>query len=237
MINFLKILEENFQYKKNNRKLSMLEIHAKFLGTRIIKKIGSIKPRHNQIYSFLLNELDPYKIEDIYKKRIKNKQDLKLFLNVISEKVFGHFNIKMPKDYVYMIVNKYPVSEYIHSEDEYGDVYMQRSIEEQTEYQKYISKHKNGHEQSLNRTVGKEQEKRKHQNFVPFVKTNKKNPYVSDVVNKAEKSSRILTQSDMMDISLKYNIDFNDRHEKTIKGKTGMILTPLPNGSWKLHHK
>lgn len=110
-------------------------------------------------------------------------------------------------------------------------------LNEQTEYQKYIGSHKNSHEQSLGRTLGLKQNQRKHQNFVPNVRKDKINPYKSDVANIAEKAAKILTPIDMQELKNIYNIDFSDRRVKTIKGKTGMILTPLPNGSWQLSHK
>lgn len=109
-----------------------------------------------------------------------------------------------------------------------------------TPYQKYNQVHKNSnsHMHSKNRTTGTDQEKRKSQNIVPDVrKDSLKKPYKNNVVNKAQSSKVILTPIQMQQIEHDYQIDFNDKRKKTIKGKTNMILTPLKNGQWQLERK
>lgn len=108
-----------------------------------------------------------------------------------------------------------------------------------TEFQKYTSNHIKPHSQSLSRSTGKNQENRKSLKMTPDVRHKKQNPYQSDVMNKAEKEPKILTPKDMqeLDNSLPQPIDWNDRRIKSPKGKTGMILTPLPSGAWQLSHK
>lgn len=132
------------------------------------------------------------------------------------------------------------------SEDVYSDI--DSPVENQvriegvnpymTQSQKYNQEHPNqsGHQHSMRRTTGNDLS-RKKKTMVPAVRKNMKTPYKSDVVNKAQTQSRILTPIEIQRIEHDYNIDFSDRRIKTIKGKTNMILTPLKNGGWKLEHK
>ena len=90
--------------------------------------------------------------------------------------------------------------------------------------------------QGLKRTTEMPHE-RKTLGMVGKVHMKKKNPYIADVANKAQTKSKILTPIEIQQISDGYNIDFDDRRVKTIKGKTNMILTPLKNGGWKLEHR
>ena len=107
-----------------------------------------------------------------------------------------------------------------------------------TQSQKYTQKHpnRNGHQHSMRRTTGNDID-RQGKKMVPAVRKDLKNPYSVNVVNKAQTGSKILTPIETKEISDNYNIDFDDRRVKTIKGKTNMILTPLKNGGWKLEHR
>ena len=107
-----------------------------------------------------------------------------------------------------------------------------------TQSQKYTQDHPNqdGHQHSMRRTTGNDID-RQRKTMVPSVRKDLKNPYIADVANKAQTKSKILTPIEIQQISDGYNIDFDDRRVKTIKGKTNMILTPLKNGGWKLEHR
>jgi len=120
--------------------------------------------------------------------------------------------------------------------DTFNPVY---GIRENTEILKYNSAHKKPHAQSLSRTVGTNQENRNNLSMTTKVQSQKQNPYEADVMNRAEESPVILTPKDMKEIDsfLPEPIDWNDRRVKSPKGKTGMILTPLNNGGWKLSHQ
>jgi len=113
------------------------------------------------------------------------------------------------------------------------------NIKENTELLKYNSAHKKPHDQSLARTNGIGQEKRKTLGMTSKVESEKQDPYMANVMNRAEESPVILTPKDMEEINrFTYPpIDWNDRRVKSPKGKTGMILTPLLKGGWKLSHK
>ena len=78
---------------------------------------------------------------------------------------------------------------------------------------------------------------RKTLGMVGKIHMKKKNPYTADVANKAQTEAKILSPMEIQQIADGYNIDFDDRRVKTIKGKTNMILTPLKNGGWKLEHR
>lgn len=107
-----------------------------------------------------------------------------------------------------------------------------------TPFQKYQKNHpnQNGHQHSMRRTTGNDTE-RQTKEMVPNVRKNLRSPYKNDAVNKSQSQSKILTPIEIQQISNDYNIDFDDRRIKTIKGKTNMILTPLNNGGWKLEHR
>ena len=106
-----------------------------------------------------------------------------------------------------------------------------------TQAQKYDgARTETPHHQGLKRTTEMPHE-RKTLGMVGKVHMKKKNPYIADVANKAQTKSKILTPIEIQQISDGYNIDFDDRRVKTIKGKTNMILTPLKNGGWKLEHR
>jgi len=109
-----------------------------------------------------------------------------------------------------------------------------------TRHQEYTGLHKNPHSQSESRTTGKNQEKRIGSlKMSSDVRSDIQNPYDCDVMNRAEKGPVILTQKDMneLDSYLPQPIDWNDRRVKSPKGKTGMVLTPLNNGGWRLSHQ
>jgi hypothetical protein len=120
--------------------------------------------------------------------------------------------------------------------DTFNPVY---GVRENTELLKYNNAHKKPHDQSLARTTGIGQEKRKKVRMTSKVEIEKQNPYKANVMNRAEESPVILTPKDMEEINRYAHppIDWSDRRVKSPKGKTGMILTPLVNGGWQLSHK
>ena len=106
-----------------------------------------------------------------------------------------------------------------------------------TQSQKYDSARTGTpHHQGLKRTTEMPHD-RKTLGMVGKIHMKKKNPYTADVANKAQTEAKILSPMEIQQIADGYNIDFDDRRVKTIKGKTNMILTPLKNGGWKLEHR
>lgn len=257
MVNFNNILEEalkrNSNLSINTSNLDSSSVKRRFLAGIIMARIKKELPPDKKskryltknLWSVLNTQLTPDLIEN-YKQFFSKEKDYNEFLRYIDNSLSTSYGVNLPSNFTKMVISKFSVDDYTIDSDDEGYPHLRnistrfkKKVNEQTEFQKYTNSHKLQDSHGQSRISGVGDENRKSLKMGSSVRNDKMNPYECDILNRAEKSPQILINNspDMKCIVSKYGIDFSDRREKTIKGKTGIYLIPLNNGNWKITHK
>lgn len=125
-MNFSEILEEALNTKELSTKVGRMKLFSGMLASEIRKYIQSDNPRYilKNLWGAAQNIITPEKLET-YKSFLKDQEDVLMFLNMVQN------NLRIPSGYknnfLRMIIDKFPVSDYSYSLGPKGEPSLTRS--------------------------------------------------------------------------------------------------------------